>query len=142
MIIVGLVFFVNSKNGSIQTEKQNMNDINAMKIAVIASSLNELKCSDSNVMVKTCFDYYRLKAFKSTIDADKQEAKQYYYFVFKNSKITVRIMMFNSTVENVTLYDYNNSANKSSTPTFIPILINNPISNENYFSILEVKTYS
>jgi hypothetical protein len=142
MLIVGLVYFVNSKESSIKAESSSMNDINAMKTAIIASSLNELKCSASSVMVKTCFDYYRMKSFGKIVEDNKQESQQYYYFVFKNSKIVVRVMMPNATVENVTLYDYNNSANKSSSMTFIPLIVENPMTEEKYFSILEVRTYS
>ena len=142
MLIVGIVFFVRSKDQSIKNEAQSMTDINAIKISIVASNLNELKCSDYNVMVKTCFDYYRLKAFANTVDADKQESKQYYYFAFRNSKITIKVIMPNQTVENMTLYDYNNTANKSSTPTFIPIIVANPMTGENYFSVIEVRTYS
>jgi hypothetical protein len=142
MLVVGIVFFTNRKMEGAKAESENLKTIDSMKITVVASSLSELKCSEYSTMVKTCFDYYRLKAFAGTVDADSQGARAYYYSILRNSRVDVKVIMPNSTVENITLYDYNNSANKSSSITFIPVIVSNPLNGEKYFSVLEVRTFS
>ena len=119
MIIIGLVYATKSKTDRINEESENIKDINAMTIALTASNLNELKCSEYNTLVKTCLDYYRILAFNETLGKNKQGSKEYYYSAFGNSKITINILEETTsytTKETITIYNYNNSLNKSSTP--------------------------
>ncbi|MGV8163014.1 MAG: hypothetical protein ACP5N2_06810 [Candidatus Nanoarchaeia archaeon] len=142
MIIVGLVFASRTKTTNITQEANALEEVNAMKVALVASSLNELKCSEYSAMVKSCIDYYRIIAFNNTVLANKQNSKEYYYSLLGNSKIDITIIYLDGDKEKITIYDYNNSANKSSSPVFIPSIVLNTLTKESYFSIMEVRTYS
>jgi hypothetical protein len=140
MIVIGIVYMTKNKMSNLTEDAKELNDVRSMEVALIASNLNELKCSEYSTMVKTCFDYQRLKAFKNVIEQNDRETQEYYYNLFGNSKIDIQLIATAS--ENIALYDYNDSANKSSSPVFIPTIVLNPMTKESYFAILEVRTYS
>ncbi|MFA6073075.1 MAG: hypothetical protein WC758_03110 [Candidatus Woesearchaeota archaeon] len=141
MLVIGLVFVAGRKKNSITEETTTLNELKAKEIATVSSKLKELKCSDYGVMVNTCFDYHRLRAFSSVVSSNKQNSKDYYYSVLGNSKIELKIITSNPP-ENITIYDFNNSINKSSSPVFIPTLVLDSMNKKSYFAILEVRTYS
>jgi hypothetical protein len=141
MIIVGLVFATRNKESSIEEEVETRNDLQAMSVALATSNLNEVRCSEYGVMPNTCMDYHRIKAFNIVVSQNLHKSKDYYYPVFGNSKIDIKILTAEPQ-ENITLYDFNNSANKSSSPIFIPVIVRDSIHDINYFGILEVRTYS
>lgn len=145
MIIIGLVIASKTKTRNATEESTALNEIDTMKIALIASSLNELKCSEYSAMVKTCMDYHRILSFRDTVLEDKQSSKNYYYSLLGDSEIKIKMIMPDQepSVQVVTLYKYDNiSANKSSSSVFIPLIVFNTMEKENYFSVLEVRKYS
>jgi hypothetical protein len=147
MIIIGVVVATKNKANSITQESEDLNDLKAMNVAILASHFNELKCSDYSVMVNSCIDMYRAQAFADIVSTNKQNSKEYYYSSLGNSKIVLTIYMPISTPEKyeqqtITLYDYDNSANKSSSPVFMPVIVLDAQNKVSYFSILEVRTYS
>jgi hypothetical protein len=145
MMVIGLVLVTKNKKNNIEQDLTELNEMKAMDVAIVASNLNELKCSDYSAMIKTCFDYQRLVAFSNIVNQNKQNSFDYYYSLLGNSKISIQIIKKYDPVlidENITLYDYNNSANKSSFPVFIPTIVLNSIEEQSYFAIIEVRTYS
>lgn len=141
MIVIGLVFATKSKQGSIEQAVEEINEQEAMEVAIIASSLNELRCSDYSTMVKSCLDLHRLYAFSEVVENDKEDSFRHYYDLLGNTKLEVKILTSEPKI-NITLYDYNNSANKSSSPVFIPTIVFDSITQQSYFAILEVRTFS
>lgn len=141
LIILGLVFATRNKQGTIKQETDEMNAQKAMQVAMIASNFNELKCSDYSVLAKSCLDKYRVEAFSRVVKDSTQDSFEYYYKLLGNSKVIVRIIT-SPGMENYTLFDYNNSANMSSTPVFIPTIVQDKIEKKSYFAIIEVRTYS
>jgi hypothetical protein len=140
IMIIALVFVVKSKQGSVKTQTSALDEEKAMEVAIVASNLNELRCSEYNAMMKTCFDYHRLRAFKNVVEnEDNKDAFNYYYSLLGNSKIVVQII---TKAENVTIYDYGDSAGKSSSPVLIPTIVLDSLTKQSYFAILEVRTFS
>lgn len=141
MIMIGLVFATKSKKSNLENEQENINDLKAMEVAVVASNLNEIKCSDYSIMVKSCFDIYRLRAFKNVVEEDKQGAYAHYYDILGNTKLEINILTSNPP-ENIVLYDYEDSGDKSSSPVFIPTIVLDNINKKSYFAVLKVSTFS
>jgi len=147
MIIIGVVVATKNKANSITQESEDLNDLKAMNVAILASHFNELKCSDYSVMVNSCIDMYRAQAFAKIVSTNKQNSKEYYYSLLGNSKVVLTIFIplpYSNIYEqkNITLYDYGDSANKSSSPVFMPVIVLDAQNKVSYFSILEVRTYS
>ena len=63
-----------------------------MRVAIVASNLNELKCSEYTAIMKTCYDYQRLKAFSIVVQSNKQNSYEHYYYLLGNSKVDVQIV--------------------------------------------------
>ncbi len=142
LIVLGIVYFANTKTQESQIEKEKQKEVDGMKIAVLASGMDELKCSVYSAKVSTCLDIYRIKAFSEILDQNTLSAKEYYFNTFRNSKIEVKIIVNETHTEKIVIYDFNNSAEKSSSPTYFPIIVSDPVLEKNYFSILEVRTYN
>lgn len=142
LIVLGIVYAANSKTDSLQKDREKQQEIDGMKIAVLAAGMDELKCSVYSAKVSTCLDIYRVEAFSEMMQANTLSAKEYYYNTFKNSKIELNIIINETNTENVVIYDFNNSENKSSSPIFFPVTVSDPVNDKNYFSILEVRTYN
>jgi hypothetical protein len=144
MVIIGLVFVVKNKKNNIELQSDDFAEQKAMEVAIVASNFNELRCSEYSAMIKTCYDYQRLLAFSNVLEKNKQNSYEYYYYLLGNSKIDVQIITGNlpPNKQNISLYNYNNSANKSSFPVFIPITVQNSMTKESYFAVIEVRTYS
>lgn len=142
LIVLGIVYASNSKIAGLQKDNEKQKEIDGMKIAVLAAGMDELKCSVYSAKVSTCLDIYRLSAFSQIVSQNLYSSKEYYFNTFRNSKIEVNIIVNDTYVENIVLYDFNNSENKSSSPIFFPLTVSDPVSKINYFSIMEVRTYN
>ncbi len=144
LMVIGAVFAIRYKGNNTETEKKDLNEEEAMKVVIVASSLNELRCSEYSAMIKTCFDYQRLLSFSKIVTENRQDSFNYYHYLFGNSRISIQIITGDIPPENrnILLYDYDDAEGKSSSPVFIPVIVMNSLTKESYFSVLEVRTYS
>lgn len=139
LVIIGIMFGSNRKIDDIQTETRQIEHQNAMRIALKASNLQELKCSSVENTRNMCMDLLKIKSVSEVIKEDT-EAYIQYQGVFENTEINVDIIY--PVKARYTLYNYNDTANKSRFATYIPLLVIDPITETNSFAMLEIATYS
>jgi hypothetical protein len=144
MMVIGLVFVMKFKARNVEKQDDALDEERAMEIFLSASGLNELRCSKYAVKINTCYDHQRIMALSYVLENNLQGSYDYYYNILGNSKITVQIITGDLPEDerNITLYNYNNSGNKSSSPVMMPIMIMDGITGSTYFGVLEVRTYS
>lgn len=140
MMLIGLVVIVKNRMREAKNTSEDVSVQRAMEIAIVASNMNEIKCSEYTAMIKTCYDYHRLKAFSNVLSKNMHNSSLFYYYLLGNSKVEVQIIT--GTPENITLYNYNNSEDKSSFPVHMPVMVMNSMTKESYFAVMEVRTYS
>lgn len=140
MMLIGLVVVVKNRMREVKNNSEDISVQRAMEVAIVASNMNEIKCSEYTAMIKTCYDYHRLKAFSSVLSKNMHNSSLFYYYLLGNSKVEVKIIT--GTPENITLYNYNDSANKSSFPVNMPVMVMNSMTKESYFAVMEVRTHS
>ena len=91
-------------------------------------------------------DVYKLLAMQELVDPNDQEVFKYYFELFKESEIIVHIVhpafIEGEQIHNITIYSFEPEEVKSSKSMFSPILVLDPVTEMNMFSILEVKTFT
>jgi len=140
LIILGLVFGFSREQSANTEAKAQQEQLSAVRITELATNLDELKCSRYESTGDVCIDIYKAKALAEIIKEDKEDAYKNYYEMFRNSQINISIIYPN--VENIQIYDYNDSINKSSKTSFTPILVWDPVRNVKSFALMEVSTYN
>lgn len=143
LIILGIVFGFSQKTTEIEIQQKEVNEIDATSIAITAAGLKEIKCSSTVQSGNICLDYYRLKAMDSLMDPDTLEVYRYYFGLFKKSHITVNIISPNPTPDSpIEMYSYDDPANYNTTSSYFPVIVYNPVTKINYFSIMEIQVFS
>lgn len=140
IIIVAIQFGTKQKTIDIQNMAQEIDYLNAQRIAIQISNLEELKCNTDSTISTTCIDKYKILAIQN-LTQDDLEIYINYYDQFQNTQITIKTIFPEESTE-ITIYDYNDTINKTKATTQIPTLIWDPITNTNEFGIIEVSTYT
>lgn len=140
LIILGLVFGFNREQSANTDAKAQQEQLSAVRITEVATNLDELKCSRFKSTGNLCMDIYKAKALSGIIKEDKENAYKTYYEMFRNSQINISIIYPNP--ENIQIYDYNDSINKSSKTSFTPLVVWDPVKKVKSFAIMEVSTYN
>ena len=148
MIVLGLVFAFNFKSEDIKIEADEQKNIQALTIALRASSLEELKCSSFTSSGNLCLDLLMIQAVSQYVTPVNDEAYKYYYDQFKTSKIVIKIISpeLPDNDEEFVLFDYAPEPvpgkESSLRSIYFPVLLYDPINNIYYFSMMEAGVYS
>ncbi len=139
LLVFAISFFSGEEKRSTEKKISEFQELDAVKIAQIASFMPELQCSKS--ANKNCVDLYKARAFSSF----KEKNKEYYYDFFKNAKIVLEyypIVSESLTHKNLTLYEnYPNYTNYDISPFKVPVSVINVSKNTNYFGVLTIEKY-
>lgn len=126
LLIIGIVFWRNVNAEEIREIGSEQADRSVIELSKIAAELPELKCYSSGATAKVnCFDLHKLLAMKNM--SKNNTVKDYYFNIFGKSKITFQ-QIYPDEI-NITVYDYNSTANKALTIA-IPIIIEHSIGRE------------
>lgn len=139
MIVVGIAFFYGNRTNEIQDQAERAKSLDAVAVALRVQALNEVKCIRSSSTTNTCLDYERVKAMSEILSNEFGEEYAYYYNIFRDSRITIRTVYPEE--EEIIMYDYNGNKNSSST-VFMPISVLDPVTENSFLGVLEVKTFS
>ena len=135
LIVIGLIFYANVLKGSIELQKEESIQLNAIEVAQRASSLPELQCSEDNIVSDNCIDLIKLKVASRIM----QENEVHYYDRLLFSKITVKEIYPNE--QEWTLYDRPLEDFSNKITTNIPISLFDPIKNKNSFGVMNVELF-
>jgi len=140
ILIIAAVFYFNLGRGSIIKEQEGEVLSRSTSVVQRVLALPELQCSRNNIIESSCVDIAKLEK-SATISSDPQFFK-FYYDLFGFSKITVYVVYPKSQVGNYILYENKLPDYKNKIQTDIPVTINSPAENKNYFGYISVETYS
>jgi hypothetical protein len=139
LLVVGITFWRKITAGDIQQIDSEQSDRSVIELAKVAAELPELKCYTNDVNAKVnCFDWYKLKAMQNM--SKNSTVFDYYFNIFGKSRII--FMQVYPDEMNITVYDYNVSANRALTIS-IPIIIEKNIGREGKkgFGMMVVEGY-
>jgi len=146
LITFGLVYASSQRRESIKEEQQQIKDLEVMTITTNILNLDFVKCTESEIIIYACVDYYKIKAL-----AEKTRTEENYlhfYRIFGESDIKIKIyrdisfpnheFLIN---QNITIYNITNTENMSQKLIRTPIIIRDSVLGLNYFGIMEVIAY-
>ncbi len=135
LVVIGLVFYTNVLKGSIEIQKEESIQLNAIEVAQRASSLPELQCSEDNIVSDNCIDVIKLQIAADIINANEI----HYYDKLLFSKIIISEIYPDK--KEWTLYDRPLAQFSNKIVTNIPISLFDPVSNKNSFGIMNVELF-
>jgi uncharacterized protein (UPF0333 family) len=143
IIVFGLYFMSNYQSDGIEQTRRDEAELSSLAVASQLGNLPELRCTRRQTALERCIDIYKAKAFKEYLA--KHENAAFKLQRFGNTNVTITII--NPKLENeddnkINIMTPNNEQTNSRLPIFIPIILNNPVTNTNHFAILEVTMFS
>jgi hypothetical protein len=136
LVMLGLIFYSKALTSSIETDKEESIQLDAIRISQKISFLPELQCSQQNIVKDNCIDVQKLEAMPEII----KENEVHYFDQLSFSRIIVNEIYPGENewvLYDRPLNDYNHKI-----ATNIPISIFDPIENKNAFGIINVETFS
>ena len=136
LILFGVIFYYDMFKSSTEVEKGENAQLAAIKISQRSSFLPELQCSQENIIVDNCINILNLEALSEIID----ENEIYYFDKFSFSRIIVNEIYPNKEewiLYNKPLEEYSNKI-----VTNVPILLFDPIEDENSFGVMNIEVFS
>ncbi len=134
LLILGVLtftFYFGSAKDQLELHLTNVQELNVLETAQIASNLHELKCPEAEGL---CFDIHKAQAMSQL---DKPD---YYQELFLNAKITLK-EIYPEEAEYVLYWDNASNLTQSSYPALLPVTIYNSTSDRKAFGLLVVERY-
>jgi len=136
LLVFAISFFSGEEKRSTDKKQSEFQELDAVKIAQIASFMPELQCSKAEN--KNCVDLYKARAFSGI----KEDNKEYYYDFFKNAKIKLDYYPIGELNQNITLYEnYPDYEDYDISPFKVPVSVIDYSTNTNYFGVLTIEKY-
>ncbi len=126
LIAVGAIFYFKLQSSSVAETAKEIAKQKAIEIAQSAMFLTEIECTNNNVAISNCIDWYKAKALNSVLASDLHLKNNYYFELFKYSKITVYQIYPAATDPPITVYDFQNPNSGTEEAFRVPVLIYNP----------------
>lgn len=139
LIALGLIFGFNTEQNSINKDQEQIQEQRAISIALKASNLKELGCSEYDSAGILCIDEYKAKALENIIKEDTENAYLFYYDMFRNSEIKITTLYPEE--KNITIYNFNDTEGKTKRTIKTPIILMNPVTEQRAFALLETAVY-
>lgn len=145
LIILALVFYAKIKESDIQVKKEEIGELDLVKLSQIVYALPEIQCSAAEVTDYGCVDLLKFEYLSEIITESYEntvDKKVYFYYreLFKTARISLEMIKNNGEVSSWELFasdrDYN-----SKTPLYMPVVVFNATNDQNYFGILTVEKY-
>jgi len=136
LILLGLIFYSGMLKSSIEVEKGEGTQLDAIKIAQRSSFLPELQCSQDNIIIDNCINILNLEALSEIIN----ENEIYYFDKFSFSRIIVTKIYPDN--EEWILYNRPLEQYSNKIVTNSPILLFDPVEDKNYFGVMSIEVFS
>lgn len=140
LIALGLIFGFNTEQSSIQQDQEQIQEQRAISLALKAANLKELKCSEYDSAGVLCIDEFKATAISKIIQKNTERAYLFYYDIFRNSEIKI-IPLYPQEQDNITIYNFNDTANKTKRTSQRPIILINPVTEKRSFALLQTAIY-
>lgn len=145
IIILGLVFFASGKQDSLERKQDTFDELDAIVLAQLVTSLKELECSQLDVKETSCLDKVRLDAFVDLIGNDWELAGEYYTLLLGNALIVVEEVYPQQ--QTWVLYNYSFDLHDpgieyDAPSTELPMKLYNAVTGEFSFGVLYITRYN
>ncbi len=136
LVAIGFIFYAKVIKTNIETEKEEVQQLNSIGIAQRVMFLPELQCSEDNIIIDNCIDILKLDAAKVLMKGNEV----YYYDMLEFSNITVtQIYPAEAKWE---IYSRKMENPKYKFATNVPISLYDPITRKHGFGVLTIETLS
>ena len=137
LLVLGLVFFGAFQSDAAETRRDRELQSRAMSLAITAADMDEFKCTSDITRTENCLDYYKLIAFNQTY----LDNFEFYFEKLGNVDIKIHFISekrypFN---ESLLVYRYTGEATRVSIPTQVPVIVYEPVTRRNIFSVMEIR---
>ena len=85
MLVMGMVMYNNFQSSKLEVMERQFEEQKAIQIAQKITNVQELQCSDNNVITLDCFELQKLQSFKDKV----KQHRLYYKEAFGSSKVSV-----------------------------------------------------
>ena len=138
LIVLGIMFYARVLQGNLAIEKEETLQLNAIKIAQLASVLPELQCSEDNIVSSAnCIDLLKLDAASGVITRPENEI--YYYDRLQFTRITIEELYPGS--NSWELYDRSLADFSAKIVTNVPIQLLDPVSDDKSFGVMKIEYF-
>ncbi len=146
LLAIGLIFYSNVQANSLSKIKEIELQREIMKSALAITHFPELSCTSlSGDIEEGCLDTYKLSVFsdimgRSDSDPLKREMLLMYFEMFGNSEI-MAINVFPGGRDEYVIFNKSIERYSSLKTYFVPVVLRDPIWDDNRFGYLKVKIY-
>ncbi len=143
LIIFGIVYATNQRKGSLENEMEKLKDIDAMRITTNTLSMDFVRCSQLEANLETCVDYHKILALQKQTKNDKNY--EYFYRLFGDTELKL-VILKNITdsrldAENITIYEAQETENRTKVLIRTPVTVKEIVKDINYFAVMEVTIF-
>ena len=142
LLSFGFTFYGKIQKSSNEAKVQAAKELDAVSLAIKASSLSELQCSVKNIAEPNCYDLYKVVAFRQMMQSPSPEVNDHYFQALGYSTIKFHVIYPESGNETFELYSRPlSSDNAPRYMNHIPMVLYDPIEKVSKFGYLEVSYY-
>lgn len=147
IIVLGFVAYSKFQEGDIKEQQGIQRNLRVIEMAHRLSSWPELECSIAGITEFVCLDVTKLMVFGNFITVQQTSnifARNYYFDLLRNSKITVtEIYPSHTKTPGVDYWElYNNTGESRTTDAIsVPVSLYNPLTKTYAFGIMEMLVY-
>lgn len=139
LAVFALIFTASQAKDKYHIKVDSYEEFNAVETAQIVTSLYELRCAKEGLQ-STCVDFYKAQALADIVQTDDQ-ARLYYYDLFRNAKITLSTVYPGEQKEFI-IYEVNATEGMQEVKSVvIPVSIHDAGSNKIIFGILSIQRF-
>ncbi len=138
LVILGFSVYSKFSNVNLEDFNEESLQLDVIKVAQRVSSLPELQCSLSGIVVEGCIDMLKLEAISGVIS--KEENKLFFFDNFGFSRIIVKEIYPDS--EEVLIYDNSLEDYSSKTVMNVPISLFDSIESKYSFAAINIEVFS
>lgn len=136
LVIIGFIFYVNVIKSNLESEKEELSQLNSVAIAQKTIFLPELQCSESNSQKESCIDILKLESAQAIM----RENEIYYYDLLEFSNVTVLQIYPEERRWEPYSRKTGNFTNKF--VTNVPISLYDPVARRHSFGVITIETFS
>ncbi|MBR9699306.1 hypothetical protein GOV09_02530 [Candidatus Woesearchaeota archaeon] len=139
IVILGLVFYTRIAKSSLAEKLDQYEELSKIQVAQIASSLPELQCSQDNIVKSNCVDLLKVEAATTVMSNNAAD----YFDLFAFSRITIYYIYprTGNWPDEWEIYNVQPDDWDSKLPSYFPISLFDPFTQNYYFGVMVVEVY-
>ncbi len=146
ILVIAFLFVVSFQRQEQKDKEKEFQMLELVKKTQILNFLPEMQCSEDNIFVPNCYDILKIEAFTNLVSEDKF----FYDELLGNIKISVRRYEPSPDcdcpnnerwLKTWLIYDNPKPENRGFIPFYVPVLLKDPVNDDNYFGVIYLEVY-